>query len=82
MENLKQYGDQKLILLPMLVISHPISPAQVPPAGVRHREKLPLSKRVMKGVLEAMMEKILSREILKSLMQLIILKSEGRVRGP
>ena len=53
---------------------------QVPLTGEHLGEKLPLSERVTKGALEAMMETILSVEKLKKIMLLTILKNKRRVK--
>ena len=45
-----------------MVVSQIVPSVRVPPVSERDRENMPLLERVMKGVLEAMMENILFGE--------------------
>ena len=65
-----------------LVPSQIVLYTRVPPIDEQLRKSILLVERVMKGSLEAMMEKILSMERLKNIIQSIILKKEGKVRSP
>lgn len=78
----EQDKDPRESLLLKLVPNQIVLSSRVPPIGEPHKEKLRLLERVMRGILEVMMEKILPREKMKSLMQSIILKYERKFKGP